>query len=329
MKKEIVINLPSRLHITLIAMNSNGYRINGGLGFAINDPNLELYINSSKKFDLIDERNFHPLVEREVTKIKNIVNSVIKKYNFKYNININISGKTPTHFGFGTGTSIRLAILESLFKINNKSYDEKLLIDISGRGRTSGIGIRTYFEGGFIMDLGHQNLDAKIQSSSEREHLDNKSLQLVKGKMPIWEIGICIPKHICAKTHEEEKEFFEKTVPIRDESIYETLYHSLFGVISSFLENNKEVFNKSITRIQETEWKKKERMSYNELQKIEKDLFLFGAKSIGMSSLGPTLFFMSDSIENTVSKMRQLHKDKIEIFIVKPNNKGREMKCLN
>ncbi|TJY34835.1 beta-ribofuranosylaminobenzene 5'-phosphate synthase family protein [Pontimicrobium aquaticum] len=327
--KEIFIKIFPRLHLTLISMTPNGYRINGGLGFSVESPNLELTIKPSKDFQINDYRNI-PFNNKESENVKNVINSIIENYKFNLNIAINIKGNCPTHYGFGTGTSIRLAAIEALFKINDYAYDRRLLISLSGRGKTSGIGIRTYFDGGFVMDLGHVKNNDEILPSNLREGIKGSSLLLKNGKTPNWEFGICIPKFINFKTQKEEEEFFKNTIPIKPESVYEILYHCTYGIVPSFLENNINVFNDACSNIQKTEWKQKERSLYGELlNKLEKDLVSFGAETVGMSSLGPTLFFISSDLKSTVKLIKKLYGNRIDVFVTKANNKGREFKCLN
>lgn len=39
-----------RIHISLIGMNANGHRINGGAGFAINSPELNFVFTKIRTF---------------------------------------------------------------------------------------------------------------------------------------------------------------------------------------------------------------------------------------------------------------------------------------
>ena len=45
-----------RIHMTLIGMNSDGYRINGGIGFSITDPKFLFSFTKSPNFQFIDDR---------------------------------------------------------------------------------------------------------------------------------------------------------------------------------------------------------------------------------------------------------------------------------
>lgn len=329
MISKVSIKVFPRLHISLIGMNSSGYRINGGIGFSINKPNLFLKITPSKEFELIDDRS-KPFTKQEIERIAIAVCSTILRYGFKTNVFVYLNGEVPTHSGLGSGTVVRLGVIEALFKINNEPYTNEDIVSNSGRGKTSGIGVRTYFNGGFVMDVGHKADFEEILPSSKREQIEEDSLLLIKGKVPEWIIGLCIPSFLNSITSEDEKRFFESTVPIENESVYETLYHCIYGIVSSLLENDISTFNEACTKIQKTEWKQKERSLYKRsLEKLENDLIYSGADTVGMSSLGPTLFFTGANIEYTLDKMKTLYGESVELIKVKANNKGRIMRCLS
>ncbi len=318
------IKIPSRIHITLIGMNDSGYRINGGIGFCINEPFIKLKIEKNKELIVKDLRNF-PLSKSEIKRIEVILNKAISGYNLKHKVKIQIYGNAPTHYGFGTSTSTRLGCLEGLFIINHKKINFKDLQFLSGRGGTSGIGINSYFKGGFFFDLGRKRINNIFKPSSESERRDILPLVLTRIKMPNWQFGICLPSFIKPKSEEEEKLFFKGTCPIKNEETYKILYHSLYGVTSSILENDIENFSKSINELQMCTWKKLEKKLYSkDLPKIENILFQNGANTVGMSSLGPSLFFLIPNLEDKIFYLKKYLRD-CELILTKPNNSGRKV----
>ncbi|WP_369510459.1 GHMP family kinase ATP-binding protein, partial [Escherichia coli] len=73
---------------------------------------------------------------------------------------VTITGNLATHVGMGSGTGIRLACIEALLALNEVSLPQEELVRLSERGGTSGIGIKTYFDGGLVLDLGVRNDNA-------------------------------------------------------------------------------------------------------------------------------------------------------------------------
>lgn len=151
--EKIKITAFPRVHITLIGMG-NGIRINGGVGFSISDPKIHLEILKSKSTNTIIDKRLEQLNKSENESLIRKLNAICIKYNFQNTLSGKIISKALPHSGLGTGTIITLGFIEGLFLLNNEPYSEDLIIYLSKRGSTSGIGINTYFKGGFVCDLG-------------------------------------------------------------------------------------------------------------------------------------------------------------------------------
>lgn len=318
------IKIKARIHITLIGMNQSGYRINGGCGFAIMEPSLKISFTSSKSFAISDNRKVS-LSADEINRLHHIITIEKDLHNFKNNINIEIIGDMLSHYGFGSGTAIRLACLEALYLANQISPEQEQLILSSGRGGTSGIGINTYFKGGFVVDLGKKDNQDRHAPSHNSEDRTDLPLLMQQIHMPEWDVGICIPLSIPNKTETEERAFFGKTCPIQSKDVYETLYHSIFGIYSAVREHDKFIFCQAIKKIQQCTWKLAERLEYgSRLTHIEDLLYSCGAQAVGMSSLGPSLYFLADDIVSVIEKMGQTNSD-CQLILSKASNEGRHI----
>lgn len=327
MQTSITICAYARIHVTLIGMHLSGYRINGGFGFSINAPSISVHAIKSSSFSLNDSRS-RPLSDNNKLRVKNVIDSLVKEKGFEHNISIQIYGELLTHSGFGSGTIIRLAAIEALFVLNNLVYLEQDIVEASGRGGTSGIGISTYFKGGYTIDVGHKNKDAQLLPSNSAEKKRGKPLVLKTGKMPFWDIGICLPLEVDSPDMEEEKLFFASNTPIQDKEVFEALYHVIYGLYSSIEEQDKDVFSTALNAIQNCEWKLKERSRYGSSIRVYEDsLYKNGASAVGMSSLGPALVFFSEDVDKVIKKMKKDFPEK-QLFLLKttPRNFGRSIK---
>ncbi|MEA3353799.1 MAG: beta-ribofuranosylaminobenzene 5'-phosphate synthase family protein [Campylobacterota bacterium] len=316
------IKIYPRIAINLIGMHNGLYRKNGGIGFSIKKPSIVLKSKRSKQFNLEDKRDIF-LKEDEQKRILEILELEYKKNRFKYKITIKLKGLLPTHSGFGSSTAIRLASLESLYILNNYKYTRKELLKASRRGGTSGIGVNTYFDGGYVFDIG-KKIDGVLHKPSSIEKVYQLPLKIDYNFMPNWDIGICIPKDIKSKSEQEEKKFFNLTCPIKASEAYEMLYHTVYGILSSIKENDIDTFCKALKNIQRSKWKKAERELYgNELLDIENILYKNAAKAVGMSSLGPMLFFIADDLSKVIKKSKK----ELNCILIrsKVNNKGRKV----
>jgi beta-ribofuranosylaminobenzene 5'-phosphate synthase len=195
----------------------------------------------------------------------------------------------------------------------------------SGRGGTSGIGINAYFEGGLIIDLGRRSKEFFFRPSQLSENRKSLPLMMQRIEMPEWEVGICIPNNIPHKSEKEEAGFFRKTCPIPSSSVYKILYNVIYGLYSAVRENDKKTFCLALQSIQQCAWKLAERKQYGEkLLRIEQQLYKCGAEAVGMSSLGPSLFFFSKDVKAVFEKMKIRMPD-CKLFVTKPSNSGRKI----
>jgi beta-ribofuranosylaminobenzene 5'-phosphate synthase len=317
----LTVCVNSRLHISLLAMHAGGYRINGGIGFAIDKPSCRLEFTQAPDWAIVDQR-IDPLLKDESDRLISVLREEQVRYGFDSALVIHIEGEMRTHFGFGSGTAIRLACLEALHRLNGSSPTSSELVAASGRGGTSGIGIHTYFSGGCVADLGKVSINAS-HAPSHQASFDTLPLILDQLPMPDWEIGICIPLDIAHKTEEEEREFFQRTCPLSAEASYETVYHAIFGLYAAIKEADRASFCRAITAIQDCAWKKAERNEYGEkLRTIEHALCESGADAVGMSSLGPSLFFLADDVSDVIRRMYQTG-HQVECLSARPQNTGR------
>jgi len=315
----------SRLHLSLIGMGTAGYRVNGGIGFALNSPSLEIICSPANGSEIqIEDRREFPLEGTQIQGLEALLSGFLKNNGVAAGASFTITGTVPTHGGFGSSTAIRLACLEALSKLFDLKMSREQLVLASGRGGTSGIGINTYFDGGFVFDIGHPADGAEFAPSGAKNS-HTPSVALTQLPMPNWDIGICFPKNIPLKTQLEELRFFRSHCPLPAADIHEILYHSVYGITAAVKENDFDRFCEAIRTIQHTAWKKGERSLYGEpLQKVEDSIYNAGAKAIGMSSLGPGLFFLGENLQSTIDSLQQTHPD-CEWMLTTPRNSGREV----
>lgn len=315
------IAIHSRLHLTLLAMHCGEYRQNGGLGFAIADPKCELTFSTADDFVIIDQR-INPLANNELARLLTLLQNEQIRSDFSVALKIVINGNMRPHAGFGSGTTLNLACLEALHILNDSKPSAAELIAASGRGSTSGVGIRSYFSGGYVFDLG-RTLDGKALSPSHQVTATQVPLLLDQRPMPDWAIGLCMPLSIEHMSQAEERAFFERTCPLPAEAVYETVYHSLFGLYAALRESDWSTFCLALRTVQVCAWKNAERLEYGaNLMTIEQALYNAGAEAVGMSSLGPSLFFLANDVAGIVNRMRNAHPD-CEWLVTRPDNSGR------
>jgi beta-ribofuranosylaminobenzene 5'-phosphate synthase len=321
--KIVQINAYPRIHVTLVGMNNRGFRINGGIGFSISEPGIELQISLTPRFEIHDKRDL-PLDTSQTARLKEKLIYIKNELRLNFEVKIIISGSLPVHSGFGSGTIIRLACIEGLLHLNEYKYDNIDLVRYSGRGGTSGIGIKTYFKGGYVFDIGQKNKGQNLLPSSMRENNTVQALVISEGLMPNWSIGICYPRKALTKS-QDESQFFDDNADVTDEDVSKTLYNVVYGTLAGILEDDIDAFQASIKLIQSFGWKSLEKNLYTHVvETVETKLYANGAFAVGMSSLGPGLFFLSKNIDAIIGK---LENELVDWHFIKTtiNNSGRTL----
>jgi beta-ribofuranosylaminobenzene 5'-phosphate synthase len=315
----VEIYVPGRLHLGLIGMGETGPRINGGLGFALAEPCLKISAEPSSDFELIDNR-LYPLSGEEQDAVRALVKNNCVQCRSGAQLRITISGNLPSHFGFGAGTAIRLAVLEAVHTAHGVPLEPEALIAQSRRGGTSGVGIRTYFEGGLTFDLGQPG--TRGHQPSHRCMQPTRPLQLARTAMPPWCFGICVPTHLEPLTHEQECAVFVSTTPVPAADVYITLWHALCGVFAAAAEGDLDTFCRSIDALQQSAWKRAEWQAHgSHLKDLAQELRDAGAAGVGLSSMGPTLFFSAETFES--GRLRE--KLRSTLLFTNASNSGRKV----
>jgi beta-ribofuranosylaminobenzene 5'-phosphate synthase len=316
---KIIIKLPFRIHMNLHAMHECVYRKNGGIGFCVSTT-CTLY--AKKSIDMKISVDGICKDHSKVSFIETRLNAIKREYSLKSSVNIDIKGNLLFHCGLGVGTALTLAAIESLFIVNDKKISDEKIQELSGRGGTSGIGLYTYFEGGFILDAGVSQ-DGNKHIPSSYNTLNKLPLKLLRVDLPSWNCIFVIPKGENQTFGIEEKSFFEKNTPINSASAFEASYLSLMGVIPSLLESDYEKFKKSVFKIQDTVWKKLE--ICNSTEEVTK-LIERGKNSniaCGMSSIGSGVYFISD--ESITNFSDELKDDGFDVYDLELSNTGRDV----
>ena len=149
-KKNISVNIVSsaRLHLGFLDLGGNKENSFGGIGVTINKFNT--IINIKKNHKLVIKGNVS-------NKAFNFVINFCKKNKIKSNYLINIKKTIPEHVGLGSGTQLALSIGTAIAKLNNLNLNTLEIGNMLDRGKRSKIGIGSFIQGGFLIDLGMKN----------------------------------------------------------------------------------------------------------------------------------------------------------------------------
>ncbi|NVM54909.1 MAG: hypothetical protein HWN66_14490 [Candidatus Helarchaeota archaeon] len=324
---KVKIITPSRLHFSLIDLNGRIGRIDGGLGVAINHPNIIVDAEPSDEYKL-RVINSHGYSNGEIDQLtKNIINSLKVGDNVFLQITLNI----PAHMGLGSKTQLSLAISKALCLINNLEKTPYELAKLTSRAGTSRIGLTAFEKGGFIVDGGHsfgkgKEKESYLPSSASNAHpAPIISWDIVPDD---WYYLITVPQIKRGAHGTDEINKFRQNCPISIDDVRTISHIILMKILPAIKEKRIDTFGNGIYELQSIGFKKIE----IELQdKIISDLIEFsienGAYGSGMSSFGPATFALIKGLAKA-QKLKQKtelflnDRCKSDVFITNTNNTG-------
>ena len=327
------LNSPSRLHFTLIDMNGESGRIHGGVGLTLDSPSYNIIFRKEGSTRIITPNSMWDCM------VTRAINYAAKIFRVKPSVYFELLEVIPPHQGFGSGTQLRLACLNILKIIHELEYGNNELINISGRGGTSGIGVHSFFSGGFIIDGGHKNQNDQIIFLPSKYSKNLPPPLLFRYNFPKrWKIICVLSENHSGLYNKSEKKFMISNTPIDKREVHEVTHILLMRMLPAIVERDFDSFCNSVDELQGIGWKKKHwcRSDIKPLERVRELLFKIGIHGVGLSSTGSCIYgFFEDAGGNTGVKetaVRNVFKEegiKISFLsIANANNDGFELKQL-
>lgn len=316
------VSVPSRIHLTLIDLGHTGYRCNGGVGFGITAPCSTLAFAPHTTVDLraLATCGYLPA---DIARLTERLERLMRQRQLTHGLRIAEVEMPSRHSGFGTGTAVALASLESLFLLNDLSVSPEFLRAHCGRGGASGIGLSSYFKGGFIFDAGRRFSHAPIVGSDATDEVAEPPLEMARLDMVDWPMGVLVPPGATAVSLEQERAFFSRQLPLPAADVFEITYHALFGALVAVQSCDYDAFCASINALQRCAWKRAEIDLYGQTVRVcAAHLSSIGCDAVAMSSIGPALIFWARDFDAAFTAAAR-HYGPSAVFRTRPDNIGR------
>jgi beta-ribofuranosylaminobenzene 5'-phosphate synthase len=293
-ERRVIVQTPSRLHLTLIDLHGGSGRVDGGVGITLNEPGILLEMSQSLSLEVkgcdqgIQER------------IMECARHVLKGLNAGGNVSITVRKYYPSHIGLGSGSQLMLAIAQGIAEIFGRSLTVRDLALLVGRGGTSGIGTGAFEHGGFIIDGGHR-FGQNGEKSDFRPSSASRGVRpppvIVRHEFPPdWKILLAIPSLPAGASGTKETDIFKTYCPIPVEEVRKLCHEILMRMLPGIVEKDLGLFGSSVNAIQELGFKKVElSLQPKQIPELMERMCSAGAVCSGMSSFGPTVYAIGDS----------------------------------
>ena len=138
----VTVTTAARLHFGFQNLALANDRLYGGVGVALDQPQLVLDAQPAEGIDC-DDGEAESYIRRAVATLG------------VEGARVSVSERMPRHVGFGSGTQLALAALVAVARAYDREVDPRAFAPDLGRGGRSGVGVATFGDGGFVVDGGH------------------------------------------------------------------------------------------------------------------------------------------------------------------------------
>lgn len=308
---------PARLHLGIIDTCGDLGRIYGSIGVAIDTPNVVLEAKASETLDATG-------VDRERT--LKIAESFLKRFPKATCAAINITRTIPEHVGLGSGTQLSLAVGTAIARLSGLDLSPRDVAAALGRGKISGIGVKAFQSGGFILDSGRRTTETERVGS-------NLSVAVLQARFPEeWRFVVALPGLGEGISGPAEREAFSNLPPAPPELIGKICRIIIMKMLPSLVEKNPTGFGESVTAVQNLVGE-----SFSQAQggrffsplveACVQFMLASGACGAGQSSWGPTVYGIvdndseSETLKNKVQRFLNERSGGL-VFVARANNKG-------
>jgi beta-ribofuranosylaminobenzene 5'-phosphate synthase len=303
---KLFITTPCRVHATLIDMNGAIGRVDGGIGLTLENPGWRISF----------ERDVGGSTQVKIpgsvggNYVDMLVADILNHFGLdpsRAGIKIEVHDVIPRHVGLGSKTQLALALADGISRllvIHGTPLSKELLASVVKRGGTSGIGVTSYFTGGFILDGGHEFGKGKEKNSFLPSSTSNASPAPILYRQDLpdeWRVVIGIPAFDQGAHDAEEVYIFKTCCPVSLQDVQKISHLVLMKLLPAIKQRKFMEICECINSFQDIGFKKVEvdmrGDAYRHLLRSWRDA---GAPCAGMSSFGPAVYSFAENDDHAV-----------------------------
>src|SRR5271157_349751 len=291
-----IITTPWRVHCTLIDLNGQLGRIDGGFGVTLDHPSMVLEArDGGSGLNLEGPEDQLPVMHE-------LADRIGAKYpDLQQDITLSLTESFPAHVGLGSKTQLALAMVTALLHAKNAPEEIQMeyRAQLVERGGTSGVGCNAFERGGFILDGGHTCGPGAEKTTFLPSSASKACMGPLLARFNVpgdWRFVLITPNVRPGAHDQEEVSIFQRFCPIPLEEVQAVSHLILMQVLPGVACGDVDSFGRGVTAIQKYGFKKVEvSLQADVVQQLIPFLVEQGASGAGMSSFGPTVYAVTDS----------------------------------
>ncbi|MCK9632351.1 MAG: beta-ribofuranosylaminobenzene 5'-phosphate synthase [Methanoregula sp.] len=299
--RRVIVDTPSRVHISLIDMHGGSGRVDGGIGITLDNPGILIEAELSP---VLSVTGCDPKMKE---RIGQVAVDVLHKLGLGGSVAITVRQQFPAHVGLGCGSQLALAVAKAITELHDRHHSARELARLTGRGGTSGIGTAAFDHGGFILDGGHR-FGAGCEKSDFRPSAASRGVSpppvLARHEFPEdWKVLLAVPDLPPGASGGHEVDIFRTRCPVPLDEVRALTHEVLMRMLPGLVEHDLDLFGSSISAVQGLGFKNVELSlqppAVTGLLSAMRDA---GAAGAGMSSFGPAVYAVGDTGMQDIEK---------------------------
>lgn len=284
-EQRVIVNTPSRIHVSLIDMHGGSGRVDGGIGITLDEPGILLEVQQSPAIRVTG----CDAVTQE--RLAGIASDVLRQIHAGAAVSIHVRSFYPAHTGLGSGSQLALATARACCELYGKKMPVTELARLAGRGGTSGIGTAAFEHGGFIVDGGHR-FGPGGDKTDFRPSAASRGVRpppvIARHDFPRdWKILLATPDLPAGASGARENDIFRDNCPVPLGEVQALCHEVLMRMLPGIVERDLDLFGSSINAVQSLGFKKVELgLQPPEVTGLLNVMRSAGAAGAGMSSFG-------------------------------------------
>lgn len=332
--QRVVVETPSRIHITLTDLTGSCARVDGGVGIALDEPNIVLEAEAAKDLTVVGVPGSADAAKESVDRALTAAQAVREHFGLG-GARLSIRGEYNLHVGLGGGTQLGIAAGKAISELYNRRTTAREIASVISRGGTSGIGTAAFETGGFIIDGGH-SFGPGLEKADFRPSSASKGVRppavIARHDFPAdWKIVLARPYVPKGAHGRREADIFKEYCPVPRAEVHELCYQIMVRLLPSVVEANLDEFGGAINRVQELGFKKIEVMLQHPLvRRLMEEMKEAGAACAGLSSFGPTVYAITDAQARDIESAAREAMQAVggEVLITRSRNEGARVRTV-
>ena len=323
-ERRVIVDAPSRIHLTLIDLHGGLGRVDGSVGVALEEPRLFLEASLSSRCQVTGGEPWAAEVIRDVG------GRVLEGIRARAPASFRIRESVPRHVGLGSGTQLALSVGKALAALHGREVPVRELARLAARGGTSGIGTAAFEHGGFLVDGGHS-----FGPGREKQDFRPSSASAGVPPAPViarhnfpddWKIILAVPRTAPGASGGREREIFRTRCPVDPGEVQAVCREVLMRMLPGLAERDLDLFAASVNRIQELGFKRVEvSLQDPAVRDLPGAMRAAGAPCAGLSSFGPAVYAIADTGAREVEQAARSAMDRTgggSTWITRARNEG-------